>query len=232
MRRGDCPLPAPSPARITGGFDARGECGRPLGGAGQPHPRQGAHQDVSGPDAQGHGVSVDGDGRARAHRRGRAPRVLRGRGHARDDRHAVLARELARGPRERAGLPRDVRAQERRAPARGAHRPVRPLGLSPAHRERPRRPRLHPSDAAPRPARSTTPASTASAEDAMAPLWLWAFAGGSRAAPSARRSTPTRSGMHTFIDGAVRSGGHHLPSMFRFGLRHPCTRACVPWTSA
>jgi hypothetical protein len=36
--------------------------------------------------------------------------------------------------------------------------------------------------------------------------------------------------MHTFIDGKrVRSGGHHLPSMFRFDFgTHMYTRACVP----
>ena len=36
--------------------------------------------------------------------------------------------------------------------------------------------------------------------------------------------------MHTFIGGKrVRSGGHHLPSMFRFDFgTHMYTRACVP----
>ena len=62
-------------------------------------------------------------------------------------------------------------------------------------------------------------------------LWLWAF----RWRISRRSKVPPFNpdeqwGMHTIIDGAsFRSGGHHLPSMFRFNMGpYMYTRCCVP----
>jgi nitrite reductase/ring-hydroxylating ferredoxin subunit len=62
-------------------------------------------------------------------------------------------------------------------------------------------------------------------------LWLWAF----RWRITRRPQLPDFNsdeewGMHTTVDGRrVRSGGHHLPSMFRFDFgTHMYTRCCVP----
>lgn len=62
-------------------------------------------------------------------------------------------------------------------------------------------------------------------------LWLWAFRW---RADRWRKFPPFNDNeewdMHTVLDGArVRSGGHHLPSMFRFDFgSHMYTRCCVP----
>jgi nitrite reductase/ring-hydroxylating ferredoxin subunit len=62
-------------------------------------------------------------------------------------------------------------------------------------------------------------------------LWTWAF----RRRVSRNSTAPPFNaeeewGMHTIIDGRrVRSGGHHLPSMFRFNMgAFMYTRCCVP----
>jgi phenylpropionate dioxygenase-like ring-hydroxylating dioxygenase large terminal subunit len=62
-------------------------------------------------------------------------------------------------------------------------------------------------------------------------LWLWLFRW---RAERWRKFPPFNDceewDMHTFLDGErVRSGGHHLPTMFRFDYgSHMYTRACVP----
>ena len=89
-----------------------------------------------------------------------------------------------------------------------------------------------PDDAAPRPAREYYPGVEGYwPKTQWRRLWLWAFR--FRLTRRARRQpfNPDEEwGMHTFIDGKrVRSGGHHLPSMFRFDFgTHMYTRCCVP----
>jgi nitrite reductase/ring-hydroxylating ferredoxin subunit len=62
-------------------------------------------------------------------------------------------------------------------------------------------------------------------------LWLWAFRWRNRRRTVVTPFTASDEwGMHTKVDGRlVRSGGHHLPTMFRFDFgSHMYTRACVP----
>ena len=89
-----------------------------------------------------------------------------------------------------------------------------------------------PDDEAPRPAREYYPGVDGHwPKTQWRRLWLWAFAWRLRRRVTRRPFNPDEEwGMHTFIDGKrVRSGGHHLPSMFRFDFgTHMYTRACVP----
>jgi phenylpropionate dioxygenase-like ring-hydroxylating dioxygenase large terminal subunit len=89
-----------------------------------------------------------------------------------------------------------------------------------------------PDDEAPRPAREYYPGVDGHwPKTQWRRLWLWAFAWRLRRRVTRRPFNPDEEwGMHTFIGGKrVRSGGHHLPSMFRFDFgTHMYTRACVP----
>lgn len=62
-------------------------------------------------------------------------------------------------------------------------------------------------------------------------LWLWAFRWRNRRRTVVTPFTASEEwGMHTHVNGRlVRSGGHHLPTMFRFDFgTHMYTRACIP----
>jgi phenylpropionate dioxygenase-like ring-hydroxylating dioxygenase large terminal subunit len=89
-----------------------------------------------------------------------------------------------------------------------------------------------PDGEAPRPAREYYPAVDGHwPKTQWRRLWLWAFRWRLSRRITRRPFNPDEEwGMHTFIDGKrVRSGGHHLPSMFRFDFgTHMYTRACVP----
>jgi len=89
-----------------------------------------------------------------------------------------------------------------------------------------------PDDEAPRPAREYYPGVDGHwPKTQWRRLWLWAFRWRLSRRITRRPFNPDEEwGMHTFLDGKrVRSGGHHLPSMFRFDFgTHMYTRACVP----
>ena len=59
-------------------------------------------------------------------------------------------------------------------------------------------------------------------------LWLWAFRWRLSRRITRRPFNPDEEwGMHTFLDGKrVRSGGHHLPSMFRFDFGTVALEVC------
>ncbi len=61
-------------------------------------------------------------------------------------------------------------------------------------------------------------------------LWLWLFKWRKHWSEFPPFNNDAEWDMHTVIDGRrVRSGGHHLPSMFRFDFgTHMYTRCCVP----